>query len=59
MKEKVFEVLDALYEFMNPALRYPNKEKWKEDTLERLSGKTDAEVEEWVQNMWDIINYKE
>lgn len=57
MKEELFKVLDALYDFMNPSLRYADKEQWKNDTLQRVSNKSDEELKAWINTMWDIINY--
>lgn len=59
MKEKVFEALDALYEIINPAIRYPDKEGWKEQVFKNVSNKTDAELEAWIQTIWDIANFKD
>jgi hypothetical protein len=55
-KQKLFDVLDDLYDIIADSLKPSDKDVWKEDTWAKLQNKTDAEFDDYVNITSDIAS---
>lgn len=47
--EKASALLDKVYSMMNDSIKPSDKDKWKKESLDRLSRLSDDEVSKWFE----------
>ena len=54
--EKLFDALEMLYNIIAEPIKPENLETWQDDTWNRLKGKSDEEIENYIQVIKDIAS---